>query len=266
MAASNVCCSTLNSLHESRSIAALVVSRSIWAFGPRRVGSNILFNMVPDFAGTPFWKSICSSEEPTRILALTLIDDDETTAAAPTEPSATTADATVPSAPETNTSSEDADAQQASDDASTSPSTLTPEEANRIWYLQDIESSILSGFQLATGSGPLCEEPMRGVAMFVESITITPPKEDDKKFGPFRGQVIATTKEVCRGAFMRRSVRIVEPLYICDIQVPSTYLIETRMIVCLYNYSLASFERQPIKWVMRMPCCSSVAPRLYARR
>ncbi len=37
--------------------------------------------------------------------------------------------------------------------------------------------------------------------------------------GPFSGQIISSVKEGCRAAFMRHAVRIVEPMYVCDIQV-----------------------------------------------
>ena len=38
--------------------------------------------------------------------------------------------------------------------------------------LRDCDSSISHGFQLATSAGPLCEEPMMGVAVFVHDWTI----------------------------------------------------------------------------------------------
>jgi translation elongation factor EF-G len=37
-----------------------------------------------------------------------------------------------------------------------------------------IESSVLSGFQLAVATGPLCDEPMRGVALRVEAVHVAP--------------------------------------------------------------------------------------------
>jgi translation elongation factor EF-G len=47
---------------------------------------------------------------------------------------------------------------------------------------------VLTGFQLAMKSGPLCDEPMWGVGIRVEvEITGVPPRDD--QFGPLSGQV-----------------------------------------------------------------------------
>jgi len=37
-------------------------------------------------------------------------------------------------------------------------------------YRGEYDSAIVYGFQLAVASGPLCEEPMAGVAFFVEAV------------------------------------------------------------------------------------------------
>jgi translation elongation factor EF-G len=34
------------------------------------------------------------------------------------------------------------------------------------------DSAVVNGFQLAAGAGPLCDEPLRGVALFVEGLDV----------------------------------------------------------------------------------------------
>lgn len=85
----------------------------IWAFGPRRVGPNILLNRVPNYGRPNVWKYI----------------DTET------------------------------------------------ELSGEIWSM---DNSIVSGFQLATLSGPLCEEPMRGVCFIIEKWEIINENEISK--------------------------------------------------------------------------------------
>ncbi len=51
--------------------------------------------------------------------------------------------------------------------------TLT-EAQRRCALFRWIESSVLSGFQLAVATGPLCDEPMRGVALRVEAVHVAP--------------------------------------------------------------------------------------------
>ncbi len=44
------------------------------------------------------------------------------------------------------------------------------------------------------------------------------------KAGPFTGQIISAMKEACKEAFLSRSVRLVEAMYLCDIQVPQEFM------------------------------------------
>lgn len=55
----------------------------------------------------------------------------------------------------------------------------------------EYESSFVNGFQLASLAGPLCEEPMMGVAFCVEEWTLNKADGDDSThtFGPLSGTV-----------------------------------------------------------------------------
>lgn len=95
-----------------------------------------------------------------------------------------------------------------------------------------LESSFLSGFQLATLAGPLCDEPMMGVAFVATEWNVTggPAKPSEENlsssevYGPLSGQVVSTVKECCRRAFQSRPQRLVAAMYSCDIQVKSEVL------------------------------------------
>lgn len=114
--------------------------------------------------------------------------------------------------------------------------------------------SFISGFQLATQSGPLCEEPMMGVCFTILEWCYTEPnvthdieseRHEEKlldeikggkdsiacninvprdNFGPMSGQIISTVKDGCRKAFQIQPQRLMSPMFSCDIQVTSEVL------------------------------------------
>ncbi|CAE5968273.1 unnamed protein product [Arabidopsis arenosa] len=112
----------------------------------------------------------------------------------------------------------------------TEDSTETPSEASETALYTEaltLESSIVSGFQLATASGPLCDEPMWGLAFTIESHLA--PAEDfetDKpeNFGIFTGQVMTAVKDACRAAVLQTNPRIVEAMYFCELNTAPEYL------------------------------------------
>lgn len=128
--------------------------------------------------------------------------------------------------------------------------------------LRDFDNSIISGFQLATLSGPMCEEPVMGVCFSVERWDIlssalpkhldclkqdcfpSPKKceqaEDEEVgqitaicshdatsadcYGPVSGQLIAATKEACRHAFQAQPQRLMAAMYTCEIMATAEVL------------------------------------------
>ncbi|KAK4771807.1 hypothetical protein SAY86_013582 [Trapa natans] len=96
-----------------------------------------------------------------------------------------------------------------------------------------LESSVVSGFQLATSSGPLCDEPMWGLAFVIESFicpSVTKSEELEQsqqhadQFGIFNGQVMATVKDACRAAVLQHKPRLVEAMYFCELNTSTEYL------------------------------------------
>lgn len=85
-------------------------------------------------------------------------------------------------------------------------------------------ASIVNGFQLATLAGPLCEEPLAGVAFLL--LEWKEGLENGKKedLGPLAGQIVSCIKEGCRKAFQARHQRLMAAMYTCDIAVKAEVL------------------------------------------
>lgn len=152
---------------------------SIWAFGPHRVGANVLLNKIPFYSTSKYWKTVAMRETETQI----------------------------------------AESEVKASEGQAAP-TDSKYILKELQELQQLDNSIVTGFQLATQGAPLCEEPMMGVAFVVTDIKFAHNEEaDDERHGPFAGQVISTVKEACRKSFARHSQRLVEVMYLCDLMI-----------------------------------------------
>ncbi|KAJ4505068.1 Cytoplasmic GTPase/eEF2-like protein (ribosomal biogenesis) [Exophiala dermatitidis] len=86
---------------------------------------------------------------------------------------------------------------------------------------QDFSDTIVYAFQLATSQGPLCREPMQGVAVFLEDISQQLPSESSDpavESGRLTGELISAVREAIRSAFLDWSPRILLAMYSCTIQ------------------------------------------------
>ncbi|XP_070543409.1 elongation factor-like GTPase 1 [Ptychodera flava] len=117
--------------------------------------------------------------------------------------------------------------------------------------LREFDNSVISGFQLATLSGPMCDEPMMGVCFAMEGWDINVSKvtakdktpretpqagqneitnatsgnaEGVERFGPFSGQMISTVKDACKVSFQVQPQRLCAAMYKCDIQATADVL------------------------------------------
>ena len=83
-------------------------------------------------------------------------------------------------------------------------------------------------FQLATAQGPMCHEPMQGVAVFLEEITITNSSDEDssagEKVGRSMGEIIKTVRDSIRQGFMDWSPRLMLAMYSVEIQASTEVL------------------------------------------
>ncbi|MEW5312778.1 MAG: hypothetical protein WDW38_004386 [Sanguina aurantia] len=104
-----------------------------------------------------------------------------------------------------------------------------------------VESGIVMGFQMATAAGPLCDEPLWGVAFEVDvrlqgaglgggdraegPATVGLNLDlGEEMYGPFSGQVMTAVGAACRRAVMEADPRLVEAMYLCQLQASAEAL------------------------------------------
>ena len=172
----------------------LKLLKKIWALGPRQIGPNILF--TPDFKrkGVDSFVLIRGSSHVSQRLGF--VDDS-------------------------------IDGDKAAETSSEVTQTLSMEA-------EHLESSVVTGFQLATAAGPLCDEPMWGLAFVVEAYispfigqaneSETSHQQQAEQYGIFTGQVITAVKDACRAIVLQKKARLVEAMYFCELNTPPEYL------------------------------------------
>ncbi|PMD17397.1 P-loop containing nucleoside triphosphate hydrolase protein [Hyaloscypha hepaticicola] len=93
---------------------------------------------------------------------------------------------------------------------------------------RDFSDKIGYAFQLATAQGPLCNEPVQGIAVFLEEVTLTPSTDDESsardKLGRLTGEVIKTVQQAIRQGFLDWSPRLLLAMYSCEIQASTEVL------------------------------------------
>ncbi|CAB4436156.1 unnamed protein product [Rhizophagus irregularis] len=149
---------------------------NIWAFGPKRVGPNLLINHVPNYKRKFSWRK---------------------------------------------------HHQEVNDEVNEE---VLPEDNSSKKYelsIRDFVEGIHTGFQLATKSGPLCAEPLMGVAYFLEDFTINTNDEDvdiSEVRSKLGGQIITTMRDACNKGFLEWSSRLMLAMYSCDVQATTDTL------------------------------------------
>ena len=90
---------------------------------------------------------------------------------------------------------------------------------------QDFSDKISYAFQLATAQGPLCHEPVQGIAVLLEEVTIAPTSDDESSsremLGRLTGEIIKIVRDSIRQAFLDWSPRLLLAMYSCEIQASS---------------------------------------------
>ena len=87
--------------------------------------------------------------------------------------------------------------------------------------VRDFNDKIAYAFQLATGQGPLCQEPMQGVAVFLEDLSVQANSNDELDMGRLTGEAIRLVREGISAGFLDWSPRIMLAMYSCEIQATS---------------------------------------------
>jgi elongation factor 2 len=132
----------------------------------------------------------------------------------------------------------------------------SPEEANNVWtleehknilvnvtrgvqYLEEAQEMIISGFMWACKTGPLCEEPVRGLKV---KLTDTSLHEDPLHRGP--AQIMPATRRGIFGAFLSSKPVILEPVYKIGVSVPAQWLGEVSGLIAKKRGRIASSEQR----------------------
>ncbi|KAI0319365.1 P-loop containing nucleoside triphosphate hydrolase protein [Amylostereum chailletii] len=90
------------------------------------------------------------------------------------------------------------------------------------------DGNIETGFQIATFHGPLCAEPMEGMAFFVERVEVDKDGLDKEieqnRMSQITGSVISAVRDACRNGLLDWSPRLKLAMYSCDIQASTDVL------------------------------------------
>ncbi|CAG7947064.1 unnamed protein product [Penicillium nalgiovense] len=90
--------------------------------------------------------------------------------------------------------------------------------------VRDFNDKIAYAFQLATDQGPLCQEPMQGVAVFLEDLSVQSSAGDELDMGRLTGESIRLVREGISAGFLDWSPRIMLAMYSCEIQATTEVL------------------------------------------
>ena len=108
------------------------------------------------------------------------------------------------------------------------PEELRDKAANDTLEARDFADKIIYAFQLETLQGPLCNEPVQGIAVFLESVKFSPSPDENtsarESLGRLTGEVIRTVRESIRTGFLDWSPRILLAMYSCEIQCSTEVL------------------------------------------
>jgi len=83
-------------------------------------------------------------------------------------------------------------------------------------YLQEIKDSVVGGFKWACNEGPMCEEKVRGLKMWLNDVTL---HADAIHRG--MGQISPTSRRVTYAAIYLASPALLEPIFLVNITTPN---------------------------------------------
>ncbi|KCV72753.1 hypothetical protein H696_00332 [Fonticula alba] len=130
-------------------------------------------------------------------------------------------------------------------------------------YHGQFDPSIISGFQMTCASGPLCEEPLYGVAFILDEVIMNTDaaggEEDANGISAVggsdapavrasnftSGQLISTVREACREAFLSCGPRLMLAIYSCVIQATSEVLGRVYSVIGRCHGRILSEQMRP---------------------
>ncbi|GJN88039.1 hypothetical protein Rhopal_000995-T1 [Rhodotorula paludigena] len=196
----------------------------IWAFGPRRVGPNLLIDRTP---GAP--RSLRRRLERLAAIPSALQTPGGNSALSP--PKSPLVAPSDPALGREFASSEFAASGEL--DLSTLKASLTEvdtsaEAMERLPDVRELDENFDTAFQLATNRGPLCAEPVVGMAYFFEAVELDAGELDiptvRSRWSNARGQLISAGQDAFRNGLLDWSPRLQLAMYSCDIQATGEVL------------------------------------------
>jgi elongation factor 2 len=109
-----------------------------------------------------------------------------------------------------------------------------------VQFLNEIQDSCVAAFQWATKEGVLAEENMRGIRFNVYDVTL---HADAIHRGG--GQIIPTARRVFYASQLTALPRLMEPIFLCDIQAPEQALGGIYSVLNQRRGTIISEERRP---------------------
>jgi ribosome assembly protein 1 len=100
-------------------------------------------------------------------------------------------------------------------------------KAGEVLQASHLSDKITYAFQLGTAQGPLCHEPIQGIAIFIEDVTLNLSDDGSSsrdKLGRFTGEIIKTFQSSLRTGFLDWSPRIMLAMYSVEIQASTEVL------------------------------------------
>ncbi|KAI0597724.1 P-loop containing nucleoside triphosphate hydrolase protein [Biscogniauxia sp. FL1348] len=100
-------------------------------------------------------------------------------------------------------------------------------KADEALHAAHLCDKVTYAFQLATNQGPLCNEPVQGIAVIIEDLEITSTEEEASardRLGRLTGETIKTVQQSIRQGFLDWSPRIMLAMYSCEIQASTEVL------------------------------------------
>ncbi|KAJ4295020.1 Cytoplasmic GTPase/eEF2-like protein (ribosomal biogenesis) [Kalmusia sp. IMI 367209] len=107
------------------------------------------------------------------------------------------------------------------------PNPVSTDHSSSTLTAHSLTSNIAYAFQLATAQGPLCAEPVQGIAVFLEEVTISLPSSEESgadRMGRLTGEVIKTVRSAIHAGFLDWSPRMLLAMYTCEIQASTDVL------------------------------------------
>ncbi|GAA5954470.1 hypothetical protein JCM8115_004599 [Rhodotorula mucilaginosa] len=198
------------------------LAEQIWAFGPRRVGPNLLVDRTP---GSP--RSIRRRLERQAAIPSALQTPGGNSALSP--PKTPAESASDPALGAEFASTEFAgDVDVSSLKAALTEVDMSSEAMEHLPDVRELDENFDTAFQLAMNRGPLCAEPVVGMAYFLEAVELHSDGLDiatvRSRWSGARGQLISAGQDAFRNGLLDWSPRLQLAMYSCDIQATGEVL------------------------------------------